>query len=338
MINVGIVGLGHVASHQMAAIAHSNRFRLTAGCDLDQERLVLLDSGVARYTDFDAMLSHSPLDVVVVASPNRLHVEHALRALEAGKRVLIEKPIAEDRAGFERLDQARLLGPGRCSLALHAAFGPEIEWFCAEIEAGHLDLGRLNSFACRFYDPYFEGGRRVDHAASLGGAWIDSGINALSVIGRLIPPEALSIEDSRMTRVNGSGCTEVQGTVDFRFARNGATGVGSIDTNWTLGRDRKLTRLLVDDGAREFTLDHSAQSVVLRRADGDRQLFECGNALPRLTNHYIGVFADLARQIDADHDNFDYGRALHELFYSAAETRARRGPGGTLCANRGTDT
>ena len=64
-------------------------------------------------------------------------------------------------------------------------------------------------------------------------------------------------------------------------------------------------------------LDHSAQQVLLCSSDEEQTLFSCDNGNPRLTNHYIGVFRDVAAQIDAGQDNFDYCRDLHRIVFEA---------------------
>jgi len=315
MFNVGIIGLGHVATHQIAAIGRSGDFQLIAGCDPDRSRLALLDESVSAYTDAEEMLQRSDLDVVVVASPNRLHVSHGLQVMAAGKWLFMEKPLAESQQEFDLFDRKRKEYAGHCTLALHAAFGVEVEWFFANYY--EADAAKLTSFAAEFYDPYFTDGRVEKRAMSLGGSWMDSGINALSVICRLISPDDLVICDSRMTRVEGSECSEVSGVVEFQFPGSRVRGDGAIQTSWTTGRNKKLTTLGFGDVDRKIILDHSAQEVILREQQHDQLLFSCDNGLPRLTNHYVGAFKGLAVQMNAGKDNFSYCRNLHRLLYQA---------------------
>ena len=319
MYSVGIVGLGHVARHHVAALERSRQFRLVAGCDRDPSRFGLLGDKVSRFTDIEDMLAMTGLDAVIVASPNRVHVDHGLRVLEAGKWLVMEKPLAETREEFDRFNARRKALNGKCTLALHAAFGVELEWFCQQHGMPGDAAHQLVEFRSNFYDPYFENQHLVDSARSLGGAWVDSGINALSVISRFIDPNALEIIDSRMTRVAGPKCREVQGSVDFAFNNVGLCREGSIDTNWTLGRNKKTTLIRVAGDDSRYLLDHSAQQVIRQDDGGGRVLFSCDNGLPRLTNHYVGVFDDLGRQFDTGADNFSICEPLHDLLYQAEE-------------------
>jgi D-galactose 1-dehydrogenase len=315
MYNIGIVGLGHVARHQISALERSGKFRLIAGCDTDASCFELLSADVQSFTEIDEMLGLPGLDVVVVASPNRLHVDHGIRVMEAGKWLVMEKPLAETQEELERFSARRQALGGKCTLALHAAHGVEVEWFCREY-ASTGRFGDVVAFDARFYDPYFENGLLTSSARSLGGSWIDSGINALSVICRMVDAAALEITDSRMTRVAGTDCHEVQGTVEFRIA-GPQGGTGSIDTNWTLGRNSKSTRIAFSDDDGRYVFDHSGQEVI-RYQDGQPEVvFTCTNGLPRLTNHYIGVFDEVARQIQEDSHNFEYCLELHRLLYQA---------------------
>jgi len=324
MHNVGMAGLGHVAVHQVAALARSDVFNLLAVCDPDPERVALLGEGRTGFADITEMLSLGELDVVVVATPNRLHVDHAMQVLETGKWLVMEKPLADTQEGFAKVEEARERYGGHCTVALHAAFGQEVEWFCRQEVIDGLDARGTDSFIAQFYDPYFEAGHLRSRALSLGGSWMDSGINALSVVSRVSGPDRLIIRDSRMTRLAGAECSEVQGTVDLEFSRRASVGSGSIDTNWTLGRDSKTTTLGFRGSDRKIVLAHSAQEVVVRSPEGQKVVFACANGLPRLTNHYIGVFEDLERQLAADKDNFEHGKVLHSLLYEAEDWAGSR--------------
>lgn len=318
MYTVAIVGLGHVAEHQISAIQHCKDVELIAGCDSDPARFSILDQSVATYTDIDRLLETRSLDVVIIASPNRLHVDHGIKVMESGKWLLMEKPLAETASEFSRFDGVRQALGSRCSVALHAAHGKEVEWFCEHESSPIRMVGPLVGFDARFYDPYFRDGEVLRQALSLGGSWIDSGINALSVIERLIDTDLLKVTDSRMTRIASVQCTEVQGTVDFEWESSGEFGFGSIDTNWTLGRNSKSTICRFAGDESSYRLDHSEQRVTQQRGNRTTELYANSNGLPRLTNHYIGVFRDLVSQLEEGTDNFSSGAALHRHLHGAA--------------------
>lgn len=97
-LGIGIVGCGEVAQiiHLPTLYQLSDLFEVMALCDAS--RAVLDGVGVAwgiaaRTTDYQALVSLDTVDAVLIASPNAHHAEAAIAALEAGKHVLVEKPM-----------------------------------------------------------------------------------------------------------------------------------------------------------------------------------------------------------------------------------------------------
>jgi len=96
----GIVGLGQVSTKgHMPELLSLPGTHIAAVCDADEEardRAKQLVAGAKTYDDFDAMLKDDDVEVVLIATPNWLHKEQAVRAFEAGKHVFLEKPIGVD--------------------------------------------------------------------------------------------------------------------------------------------------------------------------------------------------------------------------------------------------
>ncbi len=96
--NVGIIGYGWVASAHMAAINASPQAQVTAVYSSrpidDAEVSAKAGSPVKTYTDLSAMLADKNLQVVSICSYPYQHKEHAVAAAQAGKHIIIEKPLA----------------------------------------------------------------------------------------------------------------------------------------------------------------------------------------------------------------------------------------------------
>jgi predicted dehydrogenase len=97
MINVGVVGLGQSGWHQHAASLHTfPDYWLVAVCDRSpvlRERAAGAFS-VRTYAEAGQLCADPEVEVVVVATPNNLHAEQAMAAMEAGKDVVVEKPMS----------------------------------------------------------------------------------------------------------------------------------------------------------------------------------------------------------------------------------------------------
>ena len=94
LLQVGLLGYGFAgATFHAPLIAHSGRTAVSAIVSR-QAQLVARDWPSARiYADLDMMLADSGIDCIVIATPNDTHFEFASRALEAGKHVVVDKPI-----------------------------------------------------------------------------------------------------------------------------------------------------------------------------------------------------------------------------------------------------
>ena len=93
----GILGPGRIAPRLVRAVGASDRAELVAVASRDPERARAFAErhGIARArSSYDALLADPEVDVVYIALPNHLHAPWAIRALEAGKHVLCEKPLA----------------------------------------------------------------------------------------------------------------------------------------------------------------------------------------------------------------------------------------------------
>ena len=97
-IGWGFIGTGNYPNSRIApAAALAQDTSIIAGFSRDQTRadeFAETHGALAAYTSVGALLGDSRVDVVFVASPNHLHAEHVMLAADAGKHVLVEKPMA----------------------------------------------------------------------------------------------------------------------------------------------------------------------------------------------------------------------------------------------------
>ena len=107
-IRIGVIGLGvgerHIVGYQQVENA-----RVVAACDLDEDKLheVADRRGVdARHTDFRKLLEDPSIDAVSICSHDDAHAEQVIAAFEAGKHVMVEKPVVLNRADLERVIRA----------------------------------------------------------------------------------------------------------------------------------------------------------------------------------------------------------------------------------------
>ena len=122
---VAVVGTGYIGLEHIKAIAAHPRARLRAICGSARStgRLeeIKADYGADRVTaDYGEVVSDETVDVVYLCTPNRLHADQAVAALDAGKHVFCEKPMATTLQDCRRM-VAAVEGSGRQLMVGHGA-------------------------------------------------------------------------------------------------------------------------------------------------------------------------------------------------------------------------
>ncbi|SDW42589.1 Predicted dehydrogenase [Marininema mesophilum] len=104
MIRYGIVGCGHIARKHVEAITATEGAFLTAVCDQDKTRLSRWSrDGVKGYTDLGMMLREATVDVICICTPSGTHKEMTIQAAQAGKHIIVEKPMALTIADADKM-------------------------------------------------------------------------------------------------------------------------------------------------------------------------------------------------------------------------------------------
>lgn len=95
-LNIGVIGLGAIGQKHVEALARVERANLIGLADINKDVLekTAAKYGAKPFADYKKMLAMPGLDAVVVATPDEIHTEPCVAAAEAGKHILVEKPIA----------------------------------------------------------------------------------------------------------------------------------------------------------------------------------------------------------------------------------------------------
>src|SRR4051794_8802749 len=109
-LRIGVLGCGQIAqAAHFEACRRARNAELYAICDVAEdlvERMTLIHEPKASFRDYDQMLADPNVDAVIVAIADQFHVSAARRAIEAGKHVLVEKPLGVNVEECERLSSA----------------------------------------------------------------------------------------------------------------------------------------------------------------------------------------------------------------------------------------
>jgi predicted dehydrogenase len=140
-IGIAVVGHGYWGPNVVRNALERAEFRLVGLCERDPARaqdFSRRNPGLAVECELDALLENPDVDAVAIATPPRSHYELVRRALEAGKHVLVEKPLASSVAQAEELIELaervdRVLMPGHTFL-----YSPSVNKVRELIQSGEL--------------------------------------------------------------------------------------------------------------------------------------------------------------------------------------------------------
>ena len=97
-----------------------------------------------RFDDYQSLIDCDQVDGVILATPTQLHAAQAIAAMDAGKHVMIEIPMADSLADSEKL-VAKQAETGRVAMAGHVRrFNPSHQWVHNKIMAGELSIQQLD--------------------------------------------------------------------------------------------------------------------------------------------------------------------------------------------------
>jgi len=314
-MRIALIGIGKIANYQMQAITHTDGIQLIDAHDLDPTRAEELPGSVQFYDDLDRMLKKSKADAFLVSTPTRSHFEVAMKIIESDCVAIVEKPLCTNQEHMDALMTAARTRKLPLYTAFHPSYGREVEWWIEQRASENFEMGKLVGFESCFSDPYYLAGKLTLGAVGKAGAWIDSAISSLSVLARLIDPATMTLVDGRMTAIPELKCAQVQGMGIYRFGAGDRIGFGLVDTNWTLGKNYKTTRLWYENGVIE--LDHSKEYGRLLMEAQETLTFNLATDKPRLVNHYCGVFSNLLEMYESGTDNTELSEVLHRLLFAA---------------------
>ena len=153
-VGIGIVGAGKIfEQHAIACSSLAGRARLIAIADIDE---VQLQKAAGKYSipfaaaDYRALLDRRDVDVITVCTPPVLHERVVVEALEAGKFVICEKPLAHTLESADRIIAVAKRHPGKLSTVYQFRYLPEVQrtlWLRDHGRLGSLLVGRFHRFA-----------------------------------------------------------------------------------------------------------------------------------------------------------------------------------------------
>ena len=208
-LKLGIVGIGVGASEILPAMEQMPEFDLAAGADVNPRVLETFRRryGAKTYNSVEELCADPNVEAVWISTPNRFHAPHTITAANAGKHVVVEKPMAISLHEAEQMIEASIKNKIKLLCGHTQSFGPHIRTMRRIIRSG--ELGPLRALHVWAYTdwmlrprtaeeldinqgggvPYRQGPHQMDTLRLLGGGLVRSVRGAVGqwFKGRTIP-------------------------------------------------------------------------------------------------------------------------------------------------------
>ncbi|KQM56219.1 glucose-fructose oxidoreductase [Sphingomonas sp. Leaf208] len=194
-VRYAVVGGGQISQQAfMPGIGRTDNSELAAlvtGDPVKADKLAKLYGIKAwSYEQYDELLKSGEIDAVYVATPNFLHLQYAVPALEAGIHVLLEKPMASSVAEAEQIIAAQKKGGAKLMIAYRLHNEPGTVEMITRARNG--EFGELRSFVSVFAQNVAEANSR-GHNGYWGGPVPDMGTYPLNAVRNLFGQEPIAV-------------------------------------------------------------------------------------------------------------------------------------------------
>jgi predicted dehydrogenase len=185
-LGVALLGLGKYSTGQLAPALQQTKLCRLAGIVTGspekaakwKQQYQLADKNIYDYNNFDRIVNDQDIDIVYVVTPNALHAEYAVRAAQAGKHVICEKPMATTVADARRMIAASQKAGKKLSIGYRLHFEPHNQ--------AMMHLGQTQAYGAIKHLMSNNGFRfgndtpwRVSKSLAGGGPLMDMGIYSL---------------------------------------------------------------------------------------------------------------------------------------------------------------
>jgi predicted dehydrogenase len=344
-VGFAVVGLGKLAlSEILPAFASCKQSRVTALVSGDRAKAENvakqygIDVGhIYSYEQFDRLRDDASVDVVYVVLPNGMHAEYTVRAAQAGKHVLCEKPMANTAEDCRAMIAACSAAHRQLMIAYRMQYEPFNREAIRMARAG--ELGKLKNFVSSNgqmqKDPT---AWRLKRALAGGGPLPDVGIYCLNAARYLSGEEPIEVSALLQAIPDDPRFHEVEAQVDFslRFPSGLlASCACSYDTH-----DSKQYRLLGDDAWLEldpaFPYRGQRMRIARRAGNDDTQIIERDIVAQNQFALELDHMATCVRENRRPHTPGEEGLQDVQIIAAIYES-ARRGQAVKLPAQQGLD-
>jgi len=278
MLGFAIVGCGMIARFHARALQDVPGTRLAALVSRNQANAQkVMDSVSAScdvYPDVQPVLARKDVDVVIVTTPSGAHMEPAVAAAQAGKHVVVEKPLEVTLERCDRIIDACDKNRVKLCTIFPSRFGDANQALKSAVQAGRFGRLTLGETTCKWWRPqsYFdEGGWKGTKPLDGGGALMNQAIHNVDLLSWMMGPVSHIMG---LTATLAHERIEVEDTsvACLRF-KNGALGVIQATTSVYPGLPKTIA-IHGDKGSAVIEQDDLVRWELTPETDEDKHIRE----------------------------------------------------------------
>lgn len=184
-IRIGIIGHGFMGNEHEKMLTNMEGFRVVGISDIDPNQLLDVKEGLKRYKSNDELINDTEVDVVLIVANNNQHYDLVVKAAEAGKDIICEKPVAMTVKELDAMIEVTKKHGVKFTVHHQRRFDPDFRTMKAVYDEG--SLGNVYSIKSSLYG--FNGNMHDWHVyiKEGGGMLYDWGVHLLDQILFMMP-------------------------------------------------------------------------------------------------------------------------------------------------------
>ncbi|MGV3466306.1 MAG: Gfo/Idh/MocA family protein [Heyndrickxia sp.] len=323
-IKVGVIGCGSIATHRhLPEYATNKDVEIVAVCDIVEERAKekAQTYNAKFYTKYEELLANEEIDAVSVCTPNYLHAPISIAALNAGKHVLCEKPMATSDDEAKAMIEAAEKNGKKLMIAHNQRFVPSHVKAREFIESGKL--GKVYSFRTAFGHGGPEGWS-VDGADSwffkkeeaFIGAMGDLGVHKTDLLRYILNEEIVEVA-AFVDTLSKENSTVDDNAVCILKTASGT--VGTLAASWSyVSKEDNSTVIYGENGILRLEEDPD-YSLIIQYKNGEVEKFDLGRIQSnedggQNTSHVIDSFiSSLVKDTDVPINGYEGRKSLNVI-------------------------
>jgi len=268
---IALLGLGYYATEQLAPA-----FRETKHCYLAAvitgerskgdhfiKEYGLSPQQVYTYDEFDQIKNDPSIDIIYVVLPHHLHAEYTIKALEAGKQVICEKPMAATvEEAAQMMDATRRTGKS-ISIGYRLHFDPYHQEMIRIVR--DQVFGKLTGIDCSFSFVPPKAVWRLSKEDSGGGPLVDVGIYCIQAACYLTGQEPIAVNAQSLPVTDGEKFKGIEETLVFQLEMPGGL-IATCRTSFS--ETSSHLRIMAENGWAELNPAFNYSGLRMKRSDG----------------------------------------------------------------------